>query len=149
MGTVAELISSKKNPSVHTIGPAATMYDAVKLMALKQVGALLVVVDDRLLGIVTERDYARKIALQSRASHTTSVESVMSTPVVTVTPADSTEQCLVLMAQHQFRHLPVLEGDSVVGMVSIRDLVDELIADRRVLIDDIEHAVEARPHAHH
>ena len=144
MQLVSQLLAAKSDCTVHGIAPTASVFEAMQQMADRRIGALLVVDGARVLGIVTERDYARKVVLRSRASKETSVEEIMSTPVVHVRPDQSTDDCMMLMARHQLRHLPVIDGGELVGMVSIRDLVDEIVADRRLLIDQLEAAMEAK-----
>jgi CBS domain-containing protein len=114
----------KKGPNIWTIGPDASVYDAVALMADKQVGALPVVQRGNLAGIISERDYARKIILHGRNSRETKVREIMVDPVLFVTPQKSIEDCMRLMTDRKVRHLPVVEGDMVVGIISIGDLVN-------------------------
>jgi IMP dehydrogenase len=114
-------------------------------MSAQRIGALLVMNGSEVVGIVTERDYARKVALKSRKSRRTPVRDIMTSPVVCVARDQTSEDCMALMAQHQFRHLPVIENGRVLGMVSIRDLVDEIIADRRLLVDELEHVIHSTP----
>src|SRR4051812_36699691 len=123
MRNVAEILAAKASSKLHTISPETAVYDAMQRMSDERIGALLVVADGAVVGIVTERDYARKIALKARRSKPTSVREIMSTPVVSVTPNETTDDCMALMAKHQFRHLPVVDHGGVIGMVSIRDLV--------------------------
>ncbi len=145
MQTVAEILAAKASSTVHTTTPATSVYNAMRTMAEQRIGALLVMDGEEIAGILTERDYARKIALQARTSKRTAVRDIMTTPVVCVTPQQTSDDCMALMAQHQFRHLPVLEGGRVVGMVSIRDLVDEIVADRRLLVDELEQVIGSTP----
>jgi len=128
MPSVADILASRPDSVVHTIAPAASVFEALNLMADKRIGALVVQEDGRVVGIVTERDYARKIALKSRASRKTPVRDIMSTPVIHVGPQQTSEDCMVLMAKNHLRHLPVIDGGKLVGMISIRDLVNEIIA---------------------
>src|SRR5690348_2995734 len=109
MKTVARILQDKKSPAVHTIAPEATVLDAVKLMADKGIGALLVMEGDEIVGIVTERDYARKMVLQGRTSHNTKVSEIMTTGVMYVRPDQSNEECMALMTENRLRHLPVLD----------------------------------------
>jgi len=133
MRRVSDILAAKASQEIYTIGPDETVYQAIRAMEKNAVGALLVMQDSALVGLITERDYARKIAVRSRQSRKTPVRAIMSAPVIHVTPEHTSDDCLLLMAHHQFRHLPVLRGSTPVGMVSIRDLVDEIIADRRLL----------------
>ena len=128
MQIVADILRSKPDPTVHTISPATMVFEAMQLMTDKHIGALVVTEGEEIVGIVTERDYAQKIALKERASRTTPVRDIMTTPVIHVRPEQTSEDCMVLMGTHQMRHLPVVEGGRLVGMVSIRDLVNDIIA---------------------
>jgi CBS domain-containing protein len=125
---VADILASRPGAVVHTIGPAAPVHDALILMADRQIGALVVVEGERVVGIVTERDYARKIALKSRKSRKTPVRDIMTADVIHVRSSQTTEECMVLMARNRLRHLPVIDEGKLVGMISIRDLVDEVVS---------------------
>jgi CBS domain-containing protein len=128
MQIVADILKSKSDRAVHTIAPATMVFDAVQLMTDRHIGALVVTDGDAIVGIVTERDYTQKIALKDRASRTTPVRDIMTTPVIHVRPDQTSEDCMVLMGRHHLRHLPVMDGGRLVGMVSIRDLVNDIIA---------------------
>ena len=130
MQTVRQLLGNK-SPEVHAIAPDAPVVEAVRLMAQKSIGALLVMAGGRLVGILSERDYARKIVLKERSSATTPVREIMTAELVTVTPAVSVEECLELVTDRRIRHLPVLDGDTVVGVISIGDLVKSVIEQQR------------------
>ncbi|MCX7825436.1 MAG: CBS domain-containing protein [Verrucomicrobiae bacterium] len=139
-GTISEILRTKGS-QVWTTTPDATVFDAIKLMAEKNVGALLVVEGVRLAGVISERDYTRKIVLQGKGSKTTPVRDILTTPVISVTPAHTVEDCMQLMTQHRVRHLPVLEGDKVVGIVSIGDLVNWIINVQRVTITQLRNYI--------
>ena len=127
MRTVRQLLEAK-SPEVIAIGPEAPVIDAIRLMAERGIGALLVMQGARLAGILSERDYARKIVLQGRSSRDTPVRDIMTAEVVTVAPGDSIDHCMQLVTDRRIRHLPVLDGGAVVGVLSIGDLVKTVIA---------------------
>lgn len=131
-------ILERKGSTVHAIGPDASMLDAIKRMAEHHIGALLVMREDELLGIVTERDYARKIALRGRSSRETTVAQVMSTPPLTVSPEDTVEACMQLVTDQRYRHLPVVQDERVVGIVSIGDLVKAMLEKQQQTIEHLE-----------
>jgi len=137
MRTVRHLLESK-TPEVYAIGPDQPVLDAIKLMAEKRIGALLVIQGGRLVGIISERDYARKVVLQGRASSDTPVRDIMSSDVVKVGLADTTAHCMQLVTDKRIRHLPVVDGDAVLGVVSIGDLVKAVIEDQQVEIDQLQ-----------
>jgi CBS domain-containing protein len=141
MKTAADLLKSKAHQLVHTIMPAASVYDALKLMADKDIGALLVMEGDKVVGIVTERDYARKVALMSRSSRETPVLEIMTPAVMYVRPSQTSEECMVLMTENRLRHLPVMEGTELLGLVSIGDLVKDIISEQRFIIEQLEHYI--------
>lgn len=138
MKTVAQLLATKQNQQVHTIAPQSTVLDALWLMAEKNVGALPVVEDGQLVGVISERDYARKVVLQGRSSVGTPVSAVMSAPVVTVAPKQDLRTCMELMTARKLRHLPVVDDTRLIGLLSIGDLVKEVIAEKDGLIDQLE-----------
>lgn len=137
MRTVRQLLESKA-PEVFAIGPDQPVLDAIKLMADKRIGALLVMQGGRMVGIVSERDYARKIVLQGRSSATTPVSEIMTGQVVSVRLDDTADRCMQLVTDRRIRHLPVLDGDAVLGVVSIGDLVKAVIEDQQVEIDQLQ-----------
>ena len=134
---VRHLLESKKS-LLCTIGPDAPVLEAVRSMAEHGVGALLVMSGTTLKGIVSERDYARKVVLHGRASADTPVSQIMSSPVLTVPPEATVQHCMVLMTERRIRHLPVVEDDRVVGIVSIGDLVKSVIEDQQRTIEELE-----------
>lgn len=137
MTTVARLLDSKGH-NVWSVTPDTSVYDAIKLMADKGVGALVVLDDDRLAGIVSERDYARKVILQGRSSKDTPVRVIMTDTVISVSPDKTVDHCLALVTQKRIRHLPVLEDDHLVGILSIGDLVKSSLAEKERLIEQLE-----------
>lgn len=141
MTTAAALLKSKPDRTVHTVAPDATVYEAVRKMAEKSVGALLVTDGNRIVGIVTERDYARKIVLLARSSKDTAVREIMSSKVLFVRPHHTSQQCMALMTENRVRHLPVLDGEQLLGIVSIGDLVRDIIAEQRFIIEQLEHYI--------
>ena len=141
MHYVAEIIRSKPNAAVHSIAPTASVLEAVKAMATHRIGALLVMEGERMGGIVTERDYARKIVLKGRSSHDTPVSEIMSSPVMYVRPDNTNEECMALMTDNRLRHLPVLDGEKLVGLISIGDLVKDIISEQKFVIEQLEHYI--------
>lgn len=141
MTTVAEILKSKSDTQVYAVTPAATVYEALRLMADKGIGALLVKEGEVIQGIFTERDYARKIALKGRTSADTLVRDVMTTSVLFVHPTHSSEACMQLMTGKRLRHLPVLEDGVLVGLISIGDLVKEIISEQKFIIEQLEHYI--------
>ena len=142
MTTVADILRDKGNSAIYSVSPASTMLDALKLMAEKGVGALLVLDGEKLAGIVTERDYARKIALQGRNSSSTLVGDVMTAKVHCVLPRQTSGECMSLMTTHRIRHLPVMdESRKLVGVLSIGDLVKEIISEQQFTIQQLEHYI--------
>jgi CBS domain-containing protein len=136
-----------KGATVWQIAPEATVFDAIKLMADKNIGALPVMSQGRLAGIFTERDYTRKIALAGKTSKQTLVREIISTDVVTVDPGESVEECMRLMTEHRIRHLPVLQNDEVVGIISIGDLVNYTISAQDAMIAQMESYIGGSPTA--
>lgn len=127
-----------KTSALWTIAPEATVFEAIKLMADKNIGSLLVMSGGRLSGIFTERDYTRKIALQGKSSKQTQVWEIMPKEIITVTPDDSVESCMKLMTEKRVRHLPVVEGGNLVGIISIGDLVNCIISTQNAAIEQME-----------
>jgi CBS domain-containing protein len=140
MHTAADILQSK-GTDVWSIMPDALIIDAITLMAKKQVGALLVMDDDRLVGIVTERDYARKVALEGRSSRKALVREIMSTHVLCVRPMQTVRECMALMNDKRARHLPVVDQKKVIGIVSIGDLVKSIIAEQQFEIEQLQYYI--------
>ena len=137
MKTVRQLLQGKSGP-LCTIGPDAKVIDSLKVMAEKNIGALLVVENDKLVGIVSERDYARKVALHGKSSHDTPVREIMTARVVCVQPDNTVDECMALMTDKRIRHLPVIENEKLMGVLSIGDLVKETIAEQQFMIKQLE-----------
>jgi CBS domain-containing protein len=140
MRRVSHLLQTKGR-DVWSIEPSATVSQALTMLADKGIGALVVMEQDDLLGIFSERDYARRVELEGRASHETSVRDVMTERVVTIKPDDSIDACMALMTSGRFRHLPVLEAGKVVGVISIGDVVKEVIAEHEFTIEQLENYI--------
>ena len=143
MRSVRQLLEAKTS-DIHSIGPHAAVIDAIRLMAEKRIGAVLVVEDGRLVGILSERDYARKVVLQGHSSADIPVRSIMTSDVITVGPGDTADHCMQLVTNRRVRHLPVLQGDAVIGVVSIGDLVKAVIEDQQVEIDQLQGYIVGR-----
>jgi len=142
MTTVAHILHSKDNKAVFTVAPGSAVLDAIKIMAEKRIGALLVMDGEEIVGIVTERDYARKVVLLGRSSRDTPVRDIMSSPVMYVGPENTNEQCMALMTENRLRHLPILDKEGkLVGMISIGDLVKDIISEQRFIIEQLEHYI--------
>jgi CBS domain-containing protein len=138
--TVKEILNAK-GYEVWSITPDATVFDALTKMALKDVGALTVMEGDQLAGIISERDYARKVILQGKTSRTALVREIMSSPVICVRPQQTVEECMALLTGRRIRHLPVIEDERVIGMVSIGDLVKSIISEQQFIIEQLEHYI--------
>ncbi|MFM0124926.1 MULTISPECIES: CBS domain-containing protein [unclassified Paraburkholderia] len=139
MTSVAQLLKTKpNNTTVFTVGADDSVYEAIKLMAEKGIGALVVTDGESIAGIVTERDYARKVVLMDRSSKATPVRDIMSKAVRFVRPDQTTDDCMALMTERRMRHLPVIDNDRLVGMVSIGDLVKNIIAEQQFTIQQLE-----------
>ena len=137
MTAVADILKSKGDAVVHAIEPDDSVFEALQRMADKGIGALLVMQADEVVGIVTERDYARKVALNGRSSALTLVRDVMTTSVMFVKPSQTSEECMALMTDNRLRHLPVREGSRLVGLISIGDLVKDIISEQKFVIDQL------------
>jgi CBS domain-containing protein len=139
-GTIDAILSQKGN-EIFAVSPDATVYEAVDLMASKNVGALVVVHDGQLVGMVSERDYTRKVMLRGKRSRETQVREIMSSELTIVTPREPVENCLRMMTERRIRHLPVVEGDMLRGMISIGDLVKWVIASQSATIAHLENYI--------
>lgn len=142
--TVRDILRQKGN-QIWSVSPNATVFDALELMAEKNVGALVVLDGENLAGIFSERDYARKVILKGKASKETSVEEIMTSEVTTVCPGQSVDECMVLMTDKRIRHLPVLEGEKLVGLISIGDVVKAVISEREFVIKQLENYITGGP----
>ncbi|AZM38262.1 MULTISPECIES: CBS domain-containing protein [unclassified Acinetobacter] len=138
MTSVAQVIKNKAVQSIFTISPNATVLEAIKIMADKGVGALVVAEDEKVVGIFSERDYTRKIALMERTSESTLVSDIMTSKVISVGLNHTVEECLQLMTDRHLRHLPVLDQEKLVGFISIGDLVKAAMEDQRILIEQLQ-----------
>jgi len=136
MKPVSELLKNR-DAAVFQVSPLVTVFEALRLLAEYGVGAMAVMDQGKLVGLVSERDYTRKVALQGKNSKETTVADIMTRDVVTVTPKSATSVCMTLMSQKKIRHLPVLDGTEVVGMISIRDIMDDIIADQEQTITQL------------
>ncbi|MEO5828566.1 MAG: CBS domain-containing protein [Luteimonas sp.] len=137
MRTVRQLLDTKP-PEIHSISPDAPVIDAIRLMAERRIGALLVMEGPRLAGMLSERDYARKIVLQGRSSKDTPVRDIMTAEVVSVGPQHTTDQCMQLVTDSRIRHLPVVEDGQVIGLISIGDLVKAVIEAQQQELDHLQ-----------
>lgn len=141
MKAVTEILKAKPQHTVEMVTPSTSVFDAVRRMAEKNIGALLVMEGLTIVGIVTERDYARKIVLMGRSSKETPVRDIMTSPVLYVRTDQTNEECMALMTDNRVRHLPVMEGDKLIGLVSIGDLVKDIIAEQKFTIEQLEHYI--------
>jgi CBS domain-containing protein len=141
MKTARDLLR-EKGTQVYSTSPHATVYDALKLMAEKNIGALIVLEGERIVGMISERDYARKIVLKDKFSRETAVGEIMTRDVVTVSPGKNLEECMELITDHRVRHLPVVEDDRVLGIISIGDVVKGIIDHKEFIIEQLEHYIK-------
>lgn len=143
-GTISEILSLK-GTQVWTVSPDTMVFDAIQLMADKNIGALLVTEHDRVIGVMSERDYTRKIALKGKSSKQTPVREIISGKVVSADPSHTVEDCMRLMTDHRVRHLPVLAGDEILGIVSIGDLVNWIISAQNTTIHQLQTYITGYP----
>jgi CBS domain-containing protein len=140
MKPVSQLLL-KRDSSMFQVNPEMTVFEGLKELARHGVGAMLVMQDGKLVGIFSERDYTRKIALEGKNSHNVKIAEIMTSQIVSVTPATGTRVCMTLMSQKRIRHLPVMDGDKVLGLISIRDIMDDIIADHEQTISHLQNYI--------
>ncbi len=141
MKPVSELLK-RRDSTTFKVGPDATVFEGLKLLAHHGVGAMLVMQDETLIGIFSERDYTRKIALEGKNSHSVRIAEIMTSQIVSVTPSTGTRVCMTLMSQKRIRHLPVIEGDRVLGLISMRDIMDDIITDHEQTISQLQSYIQ-------
>ena len=144
MKNVTELLKSKPARPMVSVKPEDTVLDAIKVLAREDIGAAVVLSGDKLVGIFSERDYTRKVVLKGRSSESTRVEEIMTANVICVSPRTKTRDCMALMSEKNIRHLPVVDEGKVVGMVSIRDIVTDIIADQEFTISQLENYISGQ-----
>ena len=142
METIAQLIESKGG-HIWSIGPDANVFSAIEEMTAKNAGALAVVKDNQLVGIISERDYTRKVVLDGKSSTSTPVSEIMTSNVITAIPGQKINECMAIMDDKGIRHMPVLDGEDLVGMLSLKDLVKVVLANNKILIRDLESYINA------
>ncbi len=142
MQSVAHILKAKRHQTVHTIRSAATVEQALTLMAEMGIGALLVTEGDKVVGIVSERDYARKVELRGKSAATTPVHDIMTRDVMYVRPHQTTEECMALMTERRLRHLPVMDDGRLIGLISIGDLVADIISEQQFTIEQLQHYIQ-------
>tara|TARA_B100000745_G_scaffold174159_1_gene114084 strand:+ start:49 stop:477 length:429 start_codon:yes stop_codon:yes gene_type:complete len=141
--TTLKMLLKDKGHDVWSVHPDDTVLDAIKMLAEKDIGALIVIKDDKPVGIFTERDYARNVYLKGKSSLDTAVRDVMVAPVICVKPDQTVDECMALMTAKRFRHLPIMDGNELVGMVSIGDLVKSVIAEQQFTIEQMEQYIHS------
>ena len=144
MNTVAQILGSKPDQAVYTMEPTASAHEAVRLMADKNIGALVVVERGQVVGIVSERDYTRKLVLMARSPKDTLLGDIMSSPVMYVHPDQTSDECMALMTENRLRHLPVMDGGRLIGLISIGDLVKATISEQQFIIEQLEHYISGQ-----
>jgi CBS domain-containing protein len=143
MGKVQDILTLKGN-AVFSVSPDVTVYHAIELMCEKNIGGLIIMDDDKMVGIFTERDYARKLILKGKSSKDTLIKDLMTTNVITVTPDSTIEECMWLMTNKKFRHLPVEENGELVGVISISDVVRNVINEQKSIIEHLEQYISGQ-----
>jgi len=142
MQSVAHILKSKQNHAVYTIGPNATVLQALTLMAERRIGALLVTENEKVVGILSERDYARKVELRGKSAAGTPVHEIMTRDVMYVRPHQTNEECMALMTERRLRHLPVMDDGRLIGLISIGDLVADIISEQQFTIQQLQHYIQ-------
>jgi CBS domain-containing protein len=145
MTNVSDILKSKAEQTVHTVAATTSAFEAAQIMAGKKIGGLLVVDGEQILGIVTERDYAHKLVPMGRSPRDTTVREIMSAPVMVVGSRNTSGECMSLMTENRLRHLPVVDDGRLVGLVSIGDLVKDIIRDQQSTIEQLEHYISGQP----
>jgi CBS domain-containing protein len=145
MKTAASIVGFKPDQTVYTVSPAATAQEAARLMADRNIGALVVMDRDEVVGIVSERDYVRKLVPTARPAYQTPVRDIMSSPVMYVHPHRTSDECMALMTDSRLRHLPVMDGGKLIGLISIGDLVKATISEQQFIIEQLEHYITGEP----
>lgn len=143
MRPILELLKRRAGPGNWSLSPQDSVFDALQTLANHNVGALMVLDKGKLVGVFSERDYTRKIALAGKSSKDTRVQDIMTANVISVSPQVRTRDCLALMSQKKIRHLPVVDGETVLGMISIRDIMNDIIADHELTISQLEHYISS------
>jgi CBS domain-containing protein len=141
MNTVAQILHGKPDRAVYTVAPDASAHEGAQLMSERNIGALVVVQDGRVVGLVGEREYMRRLVLTARSSAQTRLGDIMSKPVLYVRPDQTSDECMALMTRHRLRHLPVIDDGNLVGLVSIGDLVKATIDEQQFIIEQLEHYI--------
>jgi CBS domain-containing protein len=144
MKTAAQILRSKLDQTVHTMEPIASAYEAARFMADKNIGALVVIEGGKVVGIVSERDCARKLVAMARSSQDTLLRDIMTSPVMYVHPDQTGEECMALMTENRLRHLPVMDGGELIGLISIGDLVKATISEQQFIIEQLEHYISGQ-----
>jgi len=143
-GTIASVLARKQNSPLWSVPPTSTVYDAIRLLDAKDIGALPVLEDRKLVGLFSERDYTRKVVLRGKSSKDTRVSEIMSTPVLTAELQETVEGCMRRMTEHRIRHLPIMDNEALVGIVSIGDLVNWVITYQGAAIEGLENYISGR-----